>query len=208
MTSIAFAETYAADRAEAFRRYNDKIIELSGLVTGMGRTIDKKSQLTLQGAPGALLGVMCFTIDAEPWKKYAPGQDVKVVGRFTAKSGAAALIDCTVVDGGKSTTPTLTAAELAHEYGENREATVKKYDEKFLIVSGEVLQKEINDAGAVQLDLKGEDKTIVRCMFPASEKDVAEAIKSGQKVSVVGEFTLNLAPGQVKLYSCFLRSAE
>jgi hypothetical protein len=208
MTSVAFAETYAADRGEALHRYHDKVIELSGAITGMGRTIDRKAQLTLQGKPGTLLGVMCFTIDPEPWKKYTPGQNVKVVGRFTAKSGAAALIDCTVIDAGKSAVPTLTAAELTHEYGENREAAVKKYDEKYVVVSGEVLAKETNDAGAVQLDLKGEDKSIVRCMFPASEKDEADAIQPGQKVSVLGEFTLNLAPGQVKLYSCFLRSRE
>ena len=207
MTSIAFAESYAADRDGALDRYQGKVLELKGLITGMGRTIDKRAQLTLQGAPGALLGVMCFTIEPEPWKTYAPGQEVKLVGRFTAQSGAASLLDCMVVEAGKIAIASLTAPQLAHEYIENRDDTVRKYDEKYLIVTGEVVQKETNDAGAVQLDLKGEDKTIVRCTFTASEKAVADAVKVGQKVSILGEFTLNLAAGEVKLYSCFLRAA-
>ena len=205
MTSSAFAETYAADRAQAFLLYEGKWLELSGKVTGMGRGIDKKPHVTMQGAPDKLLGVICYTVDPQPWKTVTPGQDVKVVGRFTAESGAAALVDCVVTEAGKIAIPSLTAAELAHEYIDNRDATVRKYDEKYLIVTGEVVQKETNDAGAVQLDLKGEDKMVIRCTFAPSEKDAAEALKAGEKVSVLGEFTLNLAPGQVKLYSCFLR---
>jgi hypothetical protein len=206
MTSIAFAESYAADRAEAFLQYEGKWLELTGLITGMGRTINKRPQLTLQGVPGTLLGVMCFMRDPEPWKTYTPGQEVKVVGRFTAQSGAAALVDCVVAEAGKIAVPSVTAAVLAHEYIDDRNAAVRKYDEKHLIVTGEVVQKETNDAGAVQLDLKGEGTTNIRCTFTSSEKEVADAVKVGQKVSVLGEFTLNLAPGQVKLYSCFLRT--
>lgn len=43
----------------------------------------------------------------------------------------------------------------------------------------------------------------MKCAFTALEKDVTKPIKVGQKLTVVGEFTLNFDTGnEVTLYFC------
>jgi hypothetical protein len=169
---------------------------------GIGRTSEKRPQITLEGPPGDLLGVVCVLVENDPWKKYAPGQSVRVKGKVPPSATAASLTDCNVIEADQSPVPTMTAADLARDYEADRDTTVKKFDKKYVIVTGTILNTETNDVGAVAMELKGEGKTNIRCIFRATEKDIAEPFKPGQEIRVLGEFTLNLAPMEVKLYSC------
>jgi hypothetical protein len=202
LTSIDFAMEYQKDVERANRKYRQGWVELTGRIVGIGRNSAKRPQITLNGPADDLLGVVCFTVENEPWKKYTPGQIVKVRGRVPLDAKAASLTEGTVTEVERSAVPNLSASELARDYEADHGAVIKKFDKQYLIVTGTILNSETNDAGAVSMELKGEGKTNIRCLFRASEKDLAEPFKVGQEVRVLGEFTLNLAPGEVKLYSC------
>lgn len=48
----------------------------------------------------------------------------------------------------------LTAAELAKEYEADPAATVKKYDGKAVVLTGEGVSKDYNSAGAAGMEMK------------------------------------------------------
>jgi internalin A len=202
LTADAFYKEYEADRAAATKKYKDKVIELSGEVDGMGRNISGDSHITLK-VEKQLIGVMCVTADEQPWAKAVKGQKVKIKGKWPEFSVGAALIYCVFVETGEYKGIPITAAELAKEFAADGEATVKKYEGKILVLTGEVVAKEFNSAGAAGIELKSDNKVKVKCSFTATEKDVTKPIKVGQKLTVVGEFTLNFANrDEVGLYFC------
>ncbi len=202
LTAEAFYKEYADDRAAATKKYKDKVIELSGEVDGMGRNFSGEAYVTLK-VEKQLIGVTCATADEQPWAKAVKGQKVKIKGKWPEFSVGAALIYCVFVETGEYKGIPITAAELAKEYAADREATVKKYDGKHLVLTGEVVAKEFNSAGAAGMELKADGKVKVQCSFTAFEKDVTKPIKVGQKITVVGEFTLNFASrDEVTLYFC------
>jgi hypothetical protein len=117
-------------------------------------------------------------------------------------SFGAGLIYCVIVDKGESPAVVISAEDLAKEFSANPEETSKKYDKKHLILTGEVTDREFNSAGAAAVILKGHDKIPVKCHFSAFEKGVAKSMKVGNKVKLVGEYTLNFGNDDVNLYLC------
>jgi hypothetical protein len=207
LASTAFGQEFKTDREAAKAKYQRKYIELEGEITGVGRKSANEAYLTLEGPKDDLIGVTCFTKDREPWNKYSPGQKVKLQGDWPEFAITASLIDCTIVEAGPNPAPVLTAEELAKESSADAEATIKKYDKKWLVLSGEIVGKETNDVGAATLELKGDGKTKVRASFTAFEKDITDPLKVGQKVELLGQFTLNFGKGETKIYFCMLRGA-
>jgi hypothetical protein len=205
LASAEFGEEYQADRKAAEAKYRGRLIELEGEIKAMGRNASKSAYISLEGAEDDLIGVMCFTADSKPWKKYVPGQKVKIRGQWAEPSATATLNECVVVEAGPNPAPALTAEQLAMEYSADLPATIKKYDKKYIFLSGEIVGTETNDAGAVTVELKGDGQTKVTCAFTALDRDLAEPLKVGQKVDLIGQFTLNFGKGEAKIYFCMPR---
>ncbi|HJZ92889.1 MAG TPA: leucine-rich repeat domain-containing protein [Gemmataceae bacterium] len=201
LTADELFKEYKADRGAAEKKYRGKVIELSGVVDGMGSNISDDSYLSLK-VDKELIGVMCFTADDAPWNVAVPGQKVKIKGKWPEFSVSAALVASVLTETGPSPAVRLTADELAKEYKADREAAEKKYKEQYLIVTGEVIDRELNSVGAASVQLKAAGEVKVKCSFTAFAKSQAKALKVGQTVTLIGQYTLNFGGQEVGLYFC------
>lgn len=202
LTAEDFHKEYEADKNAAAQKYKGKVIELSGEVQTVKR-IDADRSMLLLKVEKSFFGVQCVTTEEQPWAKVAPGQQIKIKGKWPEFSAGAAIIDCVFVETGEYAAIRISAADLAKEYAADGEAAVKKYDKKYLVITGEVVSKEFNSVGAGAVVLKTGNKVKVECSFTADEKDVVKAFKVGQSIKVVGQFTLNFASGdEVSVYFC------
>ncbi len=203
LTAEAFQKEYSDDKVAAEKKYKGKVIELSGEVHTIGRLGGDTPYIGLK-AGKELLGVPCATADQQPWGTAVPGQVVKLKGRWPKDAYGVALTQCVFTDKGKYKAVPVTAAELAKEFEADPKATVAKYDKKHLVLSGEVAAKEFNSAGAATITFKTDGKIKVKCSFTASENDYAKPLKAGQKLTAVGEFTLNFdTSDEVTVYFCY-----
>lgn len=204
LTAEAFHKEVVADQAAAAKKYKDKVIELTGEVDGASRNISGDAFITLK-VEKQLIGVMCATADPYPWAKAVKGQKITIKGRWPEFAFSAAIINCAFVETGEYQGIAKTADELAKEWAKDSEAVVKNYEKKHIILSGEVAAKEFNSAGAATITFKTDEKekAKVKCSFTAFDKDAVKRMKIGEKIKVLGEFTLNFAGGdEVQLYFC------
>ena len=154
LSSVEFSKEVKENEKSATEKYKGKVIELTGKVVGVGRNISKDAYLRLEGTKGEMLGVMVFTQEKTPWNKATPGQTVTVKGKFPEFAISASLAECQIMKVEGDRAALLTPDQLAKEYEEDKEATKKKYDEKFLILQGEIADKESNEAGATLADFE------------------------------------------------------
>jgi hypothetical protein len=182
------AELYKETRANGLGfndKYRDKIIEVSGckLFDFESYGVYGKDTITMNidAKPSFIIVHMG---DREPWAKVVPGQDFTMRGRVPLKQEDInePLVDCIIVAPQKSPALPLTAEQLCRD----AQADPKKYNGKYMIVTGEVLRKQI--PGAVVLELKGDGATKVRCQIPSKLKLTVDPIMVGQKIKVVGQY--------------------
>ncbi len=195
-------------RQAADEKFKGKVIELSGTVEDVSRNISGEAFVQLK-VSGELLGVMCFTTDEQPWATAARGQKVRIKGLWAEVVFAPRLLSCVFVETGEYAAVRISAADLANEYAADPEATVKRYDKKHLVVTGEVASLDANEFKAVRLVLKTGNKVAVNCGFTAFDKDLSGAYEVGQTVRVFGEFSLNFGGGDsVDLNFCLPLSGK
>src|SRR5262245_20094451 len=200
--SKEFAEEYKKDKKATEAKYKGKVVELSGTVKSVGRNISKEAFIRLDAGMKNITGVMCFTADKQPWLKATPGQTVKVKGKWPEFVVSPALVECVITDVSGSGAPTLTADELGKAYATDKDATTKKYDNKYLFLTGEIAKVTFDAAKAASVTFKTSGKTKVVANFPAFDKEETEGFKTGQKIKVLGEYSFNLAPDQVSINLC------
>ena len=182
------AEEYCPQAAN--EKFQGKVIELSGTVGDVARNAGGEAFVQLQ-VPGELLGVMCFTTDERPWAGVARGQKVRIKGLWGGVVMAPRLLSCVFVDPGEYAAVRISAIDLAKEYAADSEETVKKYNKKHLVVTGEVAAKDVNELNAVRLTLKTGNNVAVTCGFTAFDRDLSGRYEVGQTVTVFGDFSLN-----------------
>jgi hypothetical protein len=202
LTAKAFDEEYNKDKKAAEEKFKGKVVELSGTVKSVGRNIGKDAFISLDAGAKNITGVMCFTTDKQPWLKATPGQTVKVKGKWPEFVVSPALVECVIPDVAGPGAPTLTADELGKAYAADKDATTKKYDNKYLFLTGEIAKVTFNEAKAASVTFKTSGKTKVLANFTAFDKEETERFKTGQKIKVLGEYSFNLAPDQVSLNLC------
>ena len=207
LTAEQFYKEYEDDRAATQQKYKNKVIELSGTVQTMGHNAQDDTYLMLK-TRNEFAGVLCVAADESPWNKVIPGQKVKIKGKFPEMAFSAALVACVVTEVEKSPVITLTADQLAKEYKADRPAAEKKYQDKYLILTGELADRQFNSAGAVSIQLKTEGPVKVTCSFTAFDKSRVKQLKIGQKVTLVGQYTLNFDEAEVRLYFCQVLKKE
>jgi hypothetical protein len=108
-------------------------------------------------------------VDKEPWWKVSPGSALKLKGKMPEHGEPDDLFGCVFV-----------------ETGPNPEAAVTKYNEKWIILEGELLEK---NGDKNQLVVKGKGEVKVLCSFGAAamDKERMNALEVGRKVKVFGQ---------------------
>ena len=130
------------------------------------------------------------------------GQKIKLKGKFPESAYGTPLMDCVIVELSPSPVIVLSAEQLAKEYAANSEAAKKKYQDKYLRVTGEIVDRQINSAGAVAIYLKGADKVRVVCGVTSLEKNLTRSLRIGQQLTLVGQYLFNFREDEVGLTFC------
>jgi cold shock CspA family protein len=202
LTAKAFDEEYNKDKKAAEAKYKGKVVELSGTVKLVGRNLGKEAFVSLDAGSKNITGVMCFTTDKQPWLKATPGRTAKLKGKWPEFTVGPSLVGCIVTEVSGPETPTLTADELGKAYAADKDATTKKYDNKYLFLTGEIAKVTFNEAKAASVLFKTSGKTKVLATFTAFDKEETEKLKAGQKIKVLGLYSFNFAPDEVSLNLC------
>jgi hypothetical protein len=178
---------YDRDKKATNAKYKDKVIEVTGVVVSFGKTFEGRDFINL-GSPGSTEGVQCFTKEKKPWRKAFPSQTARVKGKYhVMEVGSFGLLGAVIQSVKGKRPPTLTARKLAEEYAADSSGTEKKFNERYLILTGEVAKVEA-DGSAKRVTLKTGLKTRVQCRFEDSQEEETKALKAGQKVKVFGQF--------------------
>jgi putative nucleic acid binding protein len=188
LAADVFAAEIRKNPADAARKFEPALIELSGVVRAVGAR-DQQSYVTLDAGPESL-GVLCvLRNENEPWAKISKGQKIKLRGRWPEAYSQPGLEACDLVETGPSLALEVKTEALAEEFVKNRDAAKAKYQDKPLIVTGVIVHATKNDLGAVRLFLQGAGEVRVDCGFDAPDRAEAESLPLGQPVRLAGEFS-------------------
>jgi hypothetical protein len=198
------AEFKGAGAIDARKKYANKVVELTGTLNKIGLSPDRLPILYLQNAAGENLGVTCTTTSKEPWKKALPGQTVTVKGKESKLGTGAGLEECEIVEV-KGDAKTMTANELQEEHAKDLDASIKKYDNKMLVVEGEVARIDVKD-NYPEITLKTAKETPrIYLNFTEADRKRAKEFKVGQKVKAMGEYTkLNADKDSIGLFNTII----
>jgi hypothetical protein len=191
-----YIKEWKTDKDAAKKKYADKMIELSSTV--MSVAIDTNGDqpmvfLTVGKDPLKAEMIQCvFPLSDEKSVHLTKGQTVKIKGKIPEFGIIAALIDCEVVEAGKSTALEVTAADLAMELAVNREKFSEKYHDKAVIVKGKVADIKVEPKQSYRFILETPDKNVevvVLCLCSISDKvrDQLAKVTKGQEIQASGE---------------------
>jgi hypothetical protein len=203
LTAKEFGGEYKKDKKSFETKYKGKVVELKGVVRKVGRDPfgSTEARLYLEEA----FDIVCSTADKNPWRRALPGQKIRLKGRVPkwkiANRGV--LFGCVISDVSGPPPPTLTADELGKQYGTDRAGTSGKYNGKFIILTGETAKVEKGGILSTAVVFKTMGKPQVSALFFGFAHK-ADALKSGDKIKVLGEYGRNTSPDEVKLDDCIL----
>jgi hypothetical protein len=189
-------------RVGADSKYTGKLLELSGLVEFP--IVDDGNQspiFTLKSAklPTGLdttFSITCVCDDRSLYGALGRDQTVLVRGWYD-ESGQ--LKSCRVVEKGPDTRVQVTAEQLAADFTTNREAAVKKYFDRTLVLTGTVTKIKPHGEGLTINchELKGDGKTVVEVRYNkpavADQYKVGDTVKITSSMLLSGGAALNLA---------------
>jgi hypothetical protein len=206
MGSRQFVAEFKKDSKAAHQKYKGKTIELLGRVVSVDTNLSGDPVVMLEGEPKKSDWAACITAERYPAKKLAPGQSVSIKGRGHDWFPGPNLLDCEIlrVEGPKP--QAFTADELAAEVGKDVEAAKKKYEDKWMLLSGEVAEVKFREGGAADAVLKTKSKgPRVEAVFMLMDKKSAAALKAARRIEVLGRFsTLHVSKDKVELFGCVL----
>jgi len=188
---------------EMGRKYEGKVIELKGVVKGIGRLSGRPELLVI--TPGKEQeDVRCFMPEGEEfWAKISKGQEVTVRGLVRQPQGYPMLTDCGIASSGPPTGVTISAEELAREFADDGTKAAAKYEGKSFILTGEVVStSELLTFCGVKL--KGAADQPVECVFRVilSDKERDKQFVPGAMLKLYAEYDGN----RTRLMNCELIS--
>jgi hypothetical protein len=178
------------------------VIQLNGTVLSVAADPYRPIGIVpLEAGKNDVYGVRCYTVDKEPWWKVSPGSAVKLKGKMPEHGEPDDLFGCVFVETGPNPALTVTAEQLAGEQATNPEAAVTKYNEKWIILEGELLEK---NGDKNQLVVKGKGEVKVLCSFGAAamDKERMNALEVGRKVKVFGQAAVYKTGNVIYLNQC------
>lgn len=130
---------------------------------------------------------------------------MKVRGVVPSLIDAPALDPCVVLEAGANPAVVISAVQLTKEYDDDPAATIKKYKDKYLIVEGEVVDKNRDALGPIIVYLKGDEDTRLPCKLAQAMRHQGEGLKPGQTIKVMGPFGRRAEGGAgIEVSSAFL----
>jgi hypothetical protein len=191
LQSVAFAKELTRDPDGFAAKYARKQIELTGVVEGVNEDVGGTGQLLLAGDPDARLPrVVCRTREPEPWTQALPGQTVLLQGVGTDRAvGMPILSDCVVVNVTGEPPPTIKAGDLAKEFVADPAAAEKKWDKKFLVLTGRVKAAPTPaNGGGISLPLESDPAVPkVAPVFGLIDQKRLDRVRPGQQVRVLAQ---------------------
>lgn len=191
VTSEAFAKEFLTNPEEAKKKYEGKVVELTGEVGTVSDRFGSDVLVTLNGAkkdPKDVVGLFpqCVLLPAYHAKglRLSPKQKVQITGKnANFLSFFINLQDCSLKELSPSEVVEIGAPELVKEVTKDPQAARKKYSEKWVIVCGEVADLKKDDRGFNYAKLKGEGKVAVSVTLAG---DALTRLKKGQSVCLRG----------------------
>jgi hypothetical protein len=188
----AIRTEFRDDREKALAKYRGKLIEVESPVLEVGASLTGESYLILAGPTEPLeLKLQCYTIEKEPWSKVSPGQTVKLKGRCGDVVGEELLLqfrECAIVSVSGPGAIAVAAEKLVEEYAKDPAAAAKMYDDRYLLLTGEVDKVEVIDAvNKPRIVLKTGGKISLSCVAEESMLTQAKRLKPGQPVKLLGK---------------------
>ena len=197
LTSADFVKEFKTNAKDAHAKYKDKVIELTGVIASIGTNAGGEAVFLLEGPdPKGFDWTAVSFSEPRPWKKAAPGQKVKLKGKVHPDVSLAMLVYPQIVEVTGDEPPKLTADDLGQEYAKGIEAAEKKYDKKWIILSGQI--EKINEKDGILFKTK-EKTPQVFARFAPDQFKLVKDWKPGQNVTVIGQYLLNLGKDSVSL---------
>jgi hypothetical protein len=192
LTAEAFAAEVDAGPANAAKKYGGRTVELTGRITFFTRhPLDPKGPPQIQVGQRGLDSVICYSVDRQPWRKCAPDQTIKIRGKVDGSllQVAPTLNNCefTVIAGEQPSA--VTVAQLLKEASSDMNAARKKYDRKFVFLSGQFVS--VTKGGITRtVQLQGNGPLPVTCEVSAADAPLLNSLKAGEPVTFLGEVML------------------
>ena len=199
MTSQEMMGEWKMSGAGAFlSKHGGKVIEISGSLRSSAYENGKRDDRGY-----VVLGPDTDRFDCSdphPVSKAVPGQKVILRGRCDPMLGVR---EGAIVRVEGDPPPTLSAEQLAKDFEADEKGTVKKFKEKYLVLTG-TIQNIKKDSFGIEVVLTPPDaKNEIVCSISHEALAVAERhgwLKTGQRVRVLGEWVFD----NPKLFSCVI----
>jgi tRNA_anti-like len=183
------------DKMAAKGKYEDRIVELKGIIKGFDATVPPiigtsgtELRLCAPGSDG-FYSIRCFLTESQPWGRLAKGQQVTVKGIAVDPTyGGPGLKKASVLAAGPGDAVVCSAKDIAAEFEKDPEGTIKKNYGKSTIVTGEIAGREDKGNGWLTLHLKGTNKTELICDFRRLDDGESKPLIKGARVKLYGEF--------------------
>ncbi|HJZ91654.1 MAG TPA: hypothetical protein VKE40_12335 [Gemmataceae bacterium] len=185
-----------------FERYRGRVIELTGKVGRVGKD-DKGPYVTLQAGDDDTR-VRCYTIAKAPGARVGRGMPIKIRGQVPADDSAP-LRDCLLMEVSPGSAAAISAVDLSKEFADDLPAAKQEYRlGRYLVVAGEIVKRDQDSSGNLQVSLKGTGKALVVCTIASKEEaDAARArLEVGKTVQLGGEFLLAATGDRIDLHNC------
>ncbi len=215
--AVDLVESFDNDPEGLLNALGGRTIEISGALTDCGHQLDEETdggQLIRLGDPFVMFssGLKCLTKAEKPWADFYRGDLVVVTGRLSEYE--LVLFDSEVELVGEPSIVTIAAADLATEFSFDADRAFEAYDGWPIKVTGEVLNIAINEQGAANVLLAGNDDIRISCVCSAFEFHRVRDAAPGDQFTAVGAFGDFFASddagqgGMIEIYSCTPISIE
>ena len=207
-SATQLAKDFLGDEKAATDKYTGKVIEIEGIVHTANPIIGKPGMFILEGAKKNekdILGLNVYcSCPAGQENKVAmlsKGQKVKAKGSMQgANSLAVYLGDCSYAEVTPPSHLVVTAKQLTEDFSKDKDAASKKYQEKEVVVEGEVASL-VEKNGFFSAKLAGvKSPLVVSCTLRQEEFNT---LKKGQTITVKGDCSL-FSDNEVTVNTAFL----
>jgi len=190
VTATAFYSRYMTKPDEYEERYRGKWLRITGVVGDCQTEPGKGTEVLLEvlGKDLKKAHVACSLAHFQHWNRAMPGMEVEIVCQYSEGSPAGPVVsNCFVVETSGDGPPRLTVDEFVRELTQNFNAAKRKYENKFITLSGTLESLEKDPNGVEGRGLKSPNALKVYWVGPALDPLAAKGIQEGDEITVMGK---------------------